>query len=50
MPVGVEVESMRYIVVYDSSTSSLQGSGELNITSLVTDNFLINLYLTRKVS
>ncbi|XP_010891869.2 serine/threonine/tyrosine-interacting-like protein 1 [Esox lucius] len=25
---GVEVESMRYIVVYDSSTSSLQGSGE----------------------
>uniref|UniRef100_A0A4W5JCI7 Serine/threonine/tyrosine interacting-like 1 n=1 Tax=Hucho hucho TaxID=62062 RepID=A0A4W5JCI7_9TELE len=28
MPVGVEVESMRYIVVYDSSTSSLQGSGE----------------------
>ncbi|KAJ7996974.1 hypothetical protein DPEC_G00224090 [Dallia pectoralis] len=28
IPAGVEVESMRYIVVYDNSTSSLQDSGE----------------------
>ncbi|XP_018597623.1 serine/threonine/tyrosine-interacting-like protein 1 isoform X2 [Scleropages formosus] len=27
MPAGVEIESMRYCVVYDSNTSSLQGSG-----------------------